>query len=136
MDKRGKKPLFDLLDLNGNGIYPTLQPSWKDTNMTFLDIVEYLTKVGDVGSNSFVSMGVYQDEMQSDKHIISFSQPRLVLPSRDAYLHQRNSSDLVLYETLYREVHMALGADEKTATEDAKKVVDFEIQLANVSASW
>lgn len=87
MDKRGKKPLFDLLDLNGNGIYPTLQPSWKDTNMTFLDIVEYLTKVGDVGSNSFVSMGVYQDEMQSDKNIISVTFAKhVVCPFSSKYL--------------------------------------------------
>ncbi|XP_025081161.1 neprilysin-4-like [Pomacea canaliculata] len=130
IDKLGKKPLLDLLDLNGSGIYPTLQPSWTDTGMTFSDIVEYLTNWGAFESNALINMRVDVDEMQSDSNIILFSQTDLILPSRDMYLGERNSKAMTLLEILYGEVLKALDADATTAAQDAKDVVDFEIQLA------
>ncbi|XP_025081160.1 neprilysin-1-like isoform X2 [Pomacea canaliculata] len=130
IDKLGKKPLLDLLDLNGRGIYPTLQPSWTDTGMTFSDIVEYLTNWGAFESNALIIMSVVVDEMQSDNHIILFSQTDLILPSRDMYLGERNSTELNLLENLYGQVLEALGANATTAGLDAEDVVDFEIQLA------
>nr|KAG5696170.1 hypothetical protein BaRGS_021655 [Batillaria attramentaria] len=48
------------------------------------------------------------------------------------YLQERNSSVLALYESVYTKVHVLLGADEATARQDAKDVVDLEIQLVNV----
>ncbi|PVD36827.1 hypothetical protein C0Q70_03817 [Pomacea canaliculata] len=133
IDKLGKKPLLDLLDLNGRGIYPTLQPSWTDTGMTFSDIVEYLTNWGAFESNALIIMSVVVDEMQSDNHIILFSQTDLILPSRDMYLGERNSTELNLLENLYGQVLEALGANATTAGLDAEDVVDFEIQLAKLS---
>lgn len=62
------KPLIDFLDRDI--IYPTLQPWWTDTGMTFSDIIEYLSNVGDFGVNVFVPLGVIQDQMHSEKNII------------------------------------------------------------------
>ncbi|XP_025083824.1 neprilysin-11-like [Pomacea canaliculata] len=69
-ENEGSKPVLDLFNLSGSGIYPTLQPSWNDTGMTFSDIVEYLSSVGDLGVNVFIPMLVMQDEMHSDRNII------------------------------------------------------------------
>nr|KAG5689785.1 hypothetical protein BaRGS_011586 [Batillaria attramentaria] len=49
------------------------------------------------------------------------------------YLQERNSSVLALYESVYTKVHVLLGADEATARQDAKDVVDLEIQLVNAT---
>ncbi|XP_025083813.1 endothelin-converting enzyme 2-like isoform X1 [Pomacea canaliculata] len=129
-EKEGSKPVLDLFNLSGSGIYPTLQPSWNDTGMTFSDIVEYLANVGDLGTSVFTPMLVMQDEMQSDRNIIRFSQTDLILPARESYFTERNSTEMMLYESVYAQVLEALGANATTAAKDAKDVVDFEIELA------
>ncbi|XP_025080429.1 neprilysin-1-like [Pomacea canaliculata] len=99
--------------------------------MTFSDIVEYLANVGDLGTNVFIPMSVTQDEMHSDRNIIQFSQTDLILPARESYFTERNSGMMMLYERAYIFVLVVLGADTTTASQDAKDVVDFEIQLAH-----
>ncbi|PVD36860.1 hypothetical protein C0Q70_03850 [Pomacea canaliculata] len=64
---------------------------------------------------------------------ILFTQTELVLDSRELYLEERNSTVLKYLENLYREVHEALGAHATTAAQDAKDVVDFQIQLAKLN---
>ncbi|PVD36859.1 hypothetical protein C0Q70_03849 [Pomacea canaliculata] len=98
--------------------------------MTFSDIVEYLANVGDLGTSVFTPMLVMQDEMQSDRNIIRFSQTDLILPARESYFTERNSTEMMLYESVYAQVLEALGANATTAAKDAKDVVDFEIELA------
>ena len=53
--------------------------------------------------------------------------------SRDYYLKGRNDTKLMAYEKMQSEIAIAFGADRATAEEDAKNMVDFEIELANVS---
>ncbi|XP_025080081.1 neprilysin-4-like [Pomacea canaliculata] len=89
--------------------------------------------MGDLGFNAFISIFVSADEMQSDQNIIKFTQTELVLDSRELYLEERNSTVLKYLENLYREVHEALGAHATTAAQDAKDVVDFQIQLAKAT---
>lgn len=68
LSMRGTQPLVDFLDCYS--IYPTLQPEWTDTDMTFWDIVDYLGNLGDYGFNVFIPFGVIQDQMHSEKNII------------------------------------------------------------------
>ena len=56
------------------------------------------------------------------------------LPGRKYYLVERNDSNLVAYESLMRNVALELGADVSSVDDDIRDVVDFEIQLANVSS--
>ena len=62
-------------------------------------------------------------------------QPEFGLRGRKYYLVERNDSNLVAYETLMRNIALELGANPSTVNDDIKDVVDFEIQLANVSGS-
>ena len=54
------------------------------------------------------------------------------MPSRDYYLKARNNSMLMAYQKSRAEIAIAFGADRNTAERDAKDMVDFEIDLANV----
>ena len=60
-------------------------------------------------------------------------QPGFGLPGRKYYLVERNDSNLEAYELLMRNIAVQLGASLSSVDEDIKRVVDFEIQLANVS---
>ncbi|XP_025083812.1 neprilysin-1-like [Pomacea canaliculata] len=128
LSMRGTQPLVDFLDRYS--IYPTLQPEWTDTDMTFWDIVDYLGNLGDYGFNVFIPFAVIQDQMHSEKNIIKFFQAMLLLGEPSNYLGQRMSSARETLESMYLYTHSQLGADLITATEDAKDVVDFEIKLA------
>ena len=55
------------------------------------------------------------------------------MPSRDYFLKGRNNTMLLAYEKMVKEIAVALGADPAVAEQDAKELVDFEIELANVS---
>ncbi|PVD18235.1 hypothetical protein C0Q70_21786 [Pomacea canaliculata] len=64
---------------------------------------------------------------------MQFSQTDLILPARESYFTERNSGMMMLYERAYIFVLVVLGADTTTASQDAKDVVDFEIQLAHMT---
>lgn len=55
------------------------------------------------------------------------------MPGRKYYFVERNNSMLMAYENLAKSIAIGLGADEKTAADDMKKVVDLEIHLAQVN---
>ena len=57
----------------------------------------------------------------------------LGLPSRDFYLQDRDHAILAAYETFAVQVAILLGADPTRAETEMRQMVDFEIELANVS---
>ncbi|XP_052286695.1 membrane metallo-endopeptidase-like 1 isoform X2 [Dreissena polymorpha] len=87
------------------------------------------------GTNSLplIDVGVTQDDKNPSKYILYVDQPDLGMPSRDYYLKERNSTDLMAYQTMLEEIAVALGADQRKASEAAKQVVDLEIDLANIT---
>lgn len=54
------------------------------------------------------------------------------MPGRSYYLADRNDSMIKAYEQLGISIAVGLGADPTTAADDMKKIVDLEIELANV----
>ena len=68
----------------------------------------------------------------SIKSEFQLDQSQLGLPSRDYYLQSSNVDDLDAYRTYIIELAVLLGADRDYARKEADKIVDFEIQLANV----
>ncbi|KAK7482533.1 hypothetical protein BaRGS_00026244, partial [Batillaria attramentaria] len=133
MDKRGAAPLLDMFKTADPNIYPTLNPTWVDEGWNLTEIVYRVGSVGGISSVNIMAWFVSADEKNSTWNIITFTQPRILLPSRNMYLQERNSSVLALYESVYTKVHVLLGADEATARQDAKDVVDLEIQLVNAT---
>ena len=70
------------------------------------------------------------------RSVITFQidQTSLGMPSRDYYLKGRNDSMLLAYQKMKKDLAIAFGADPDMAEQDAKDLVDFEIELANVSS--
>ena len=55
------------------------------------------------------------------------------MPSREYYLKGREDKQLLAYETLAREVALKFGANPNRTKKEMREMVDFEVQLANVS---
>ena len=63
---------------------------------------------------------------------LQMDQPGFGMQGRKYYLVERNDSMLMAYERLIAETGALLGGQEATVKQDAKDIVDFEMQLANV----
>lgn len=81
----------------------------------------------------FVDIYVAQDDKNPTKYILTIDQTSLGMPSRDYYLKGRNDSMLLAYQKMKKDLAIAFGADPDTAEQDAKDLVDFEIELANIT---
>lgn len=57
----------------------------------------------------------------------------LALPSREYYLKTSSRTDLKAYHNYMTKIAIILGADPATAADNMQEVLNFEIQLANVS---
>jgi len=55
------------------------------------------------------------------------------MPSRDYFLKGRDEKALKSYEQYVVDVAIAMGASRERAKTEIAQMVDFEIQLANVS---
>lgn len=64
---------------------------------------------------------------------LQLDQMQLGLPGRDYYLKQSSLRDLKAYHRYMTDVAILFGADKRYASEEMKKVVQFETLLANVS---
>ena len=60
------------------------------------------------------------------------SEPTLLLP-KEYYAKPRNDSAIQAVEKFYRDVAIELGANSSVAADDARNVIDFEIELSKVS---
>jgi len=61
-------------------------------------------------------------------------QVQMPMTHRDYYLKGRNDRLLVVYREFALKVAESLGADKSQAARDVDEFIDFEIELANVSA--
>ena len=55
------------------------------------------------------------------------------MPDRSYYLDDRYTVKLQAYKTLMMKVAIYLGAEQEQAIKDVQDIIDFEIELANVS---
>ena len=88
-----------------------------------------------LGVGAFFDFGVFQDEKASDVIAVHAAQGGLGLPERDYYF---NTEAGVAKARAAYVVHLAnvlklLGAEAKSATAQAQKVMEFETALAKVS---
>lgn len=58
---------------------------------------------------------------------------QLGLPSRDYFLKDSSGEALQAYHKYMSEVAVLLGANKSTAPFELLKIIEFEIQIANVS---
>lgn len=64
---------------------------------------------------------------------IQLDQMQLGLPTRDYFLKDSSAEALQAYHKYMSEVAVLLGADKSTAPFELLKIIEFEIELANVS---
>nr|XP_034338182.1 neprilysin-1-like [Crassostrea gigas] len=115
-------------DLGG---WPVLNKDWKEENFNLTDL---LIKITLYTANPLIFMFVYRDFKNPTNHMLYIDQPALGLPDRKYFLRGRDHRQLVAYEQYAREMAIIFGADETTASNDIKDILDFEIQIAQATS--
>ncbi|XP_053378803.1 neprilysin-4-like isoform X4 [Mercenaria mercenaria] len=121
--------------MEGFGGWPVLGSKaggkWNQSSFNLEDLLIYTRK----GTNyiPLIDVGVTQDDKNPTKHILYIDQPDLGMPSRDYYLKGRDDKTLMAYQTMIQDSAVAFGANIADASNDAKEIVDLEIELANIT---
>lgn len=84
--------------------------------------------VGDRDCLLYASLGILFFQLKID-------QSNFALPSNDYYVRGRGDPMIEAYVTYALSVAIALGADPAVAKKDVDDLIDFEIELSNVSDS-
>ncbi|GLH05802.1 Neprilysin-2 [Gryllus bimaculatus] len=130
IESRGLEPLQDILrELGG---WPVVDgPSWPVGEFDWRESVYKFRKMG-YSVDYFMDFSVATDAKNSSYRSINIDQASLGL-SRE-YLVKGMSDKLVrAYYEYQVDIAVLLGADRKTAEEELKESLEFEIKLANIS---
>ncbi|ESO93428.1 hypothetical protein LOTGIDRAFT_176742 [Lottia gigantea] len=128
MEDKGTEPLRELLVKNG--AWPVIDTVWIESNFK---IVPTLVKLQAINLDPIINMFVSTDFKDSSKRVIYIDQPSFGMPGRDYFLRGRDDVMLKAYEEYGINLAVEMGTDRLAAEADFKDLVDFEIQLANVS---
>ncbi|CAL1546867.1 unnamed protein product, partial [Lymnaea stagnalis] len=130
INKRGDKPLTDLLLKEFDG-WPLTNSRWNESGF---DLVRTLRKLNQHGVYTLIVLYPATDSKNSSKRILKIDQTSFGMPGQKYYLVPRNDTMLMAYEDLIYGLANLLGfANSTTARNDVKGIVDFEIDLANIS---
>lgn len=130
IEKRGVQPLLDLLVTLGR--WPVIDSKWNENTFDWLELV---AKLRQYNNDILIVEWVGPDIKNSDENIIQFDQTSLGLPTRDYFLHESNTVYLEAYITFMEKVMVALGAEREVASQTAREVADFEVELAKITSS-
>ncbi|KAM3959234.1 LOW QUALITY PROTEIN: neprilysin-4-like [Aphomia sociella] len=130
LQKRGHKPLLDLLDLLGG--WPILNPDWNDTNFDWLEL---MAKLRLYNNDILISEWVGPDIKNSDEFVIQFDQTSLGLPTRDYFLQEANKVYLEAYKTYLTKIALLLGGDHRHVMLNVDQLIQFEIKLAKITSA-
>ncbi len=122
VDKLGITPLQSLLDKI-------------DAVSNIQELVEMMAETRKHGSGSIFGYYIHIDSKNSTQYITYLSQGGLGLPDRDYYFpeDERGKSVLEEYHKHIAAIFALAGADEATATQNAKNIVGIESALAKSS---
>ncbi|CAB0043428.1 unnamed protein product [Trichogramma brassicae] len=130
LERRMERPLLLLLDELGG--WPMLRPEWEPDKFDWLLLVARLRLYN---NDVLISEWIGPDIKNSDQYVIQLDQTTLGLPSKDYYLQPSNARYLQAYKTYLLTVVTLLGASPRTGASHAEELVQFEIQLANITIS-
>lgn len=130
INRRGEKPLLKLLKQFGG--WPIIDQEWDETRFDWLYLVAQLRLYN---NDVLISEWVGPDIKNSDEYIIQFDQTSLGLPTRDYFLDDSNLKYLEAYRVYIISIANLLGASIVRATEDVDEIIDFETELAKITAS-
>uniref|UniRef100_T1ISE4 M13 family peptidase n=1 Tax=Strigamia maritima TaxID=126957 RepID=T1ISE4_STRMM len=125
----GDTPLRQILyDLGG---WPVTNLKWTPPMWPTETLLGRLR--GEFNLGISVEQWVGPDDKNSSVHIIQLDQMSLGLPSRDYFLKKSSKRELEAYFKLMIDVAELLGSNKTYAIAEMKKVLKFEIELANAS---
>ncbi|XP_064610281.1 neprilysin-1-like [Liolophura sinensis] len=112
------------------GSWPIVAPRWDGRSFVLEDTLAKLRSK--YNTQVLVKTVVGPDDKNSSVNIIQLDQPELGMPSRE-YYHDPESKVVKSYLRFIVKVALVLGADPDQAETDARDVVCFETELANVT---
>lgn len=117
--------------INEFGGWPVLSSGWTESSFNLEDILITTRKY--TNSPPIFDSYSYTDSKNPDGRILYVDQQGFGMPNRDYYLKGRDDKTLLAYETYATEMAIMFGADPAVAKTDTQAMVDFEIELANIS---
>lgn len=132
IEKRGLEPLHTVLKRIGEGGWPLLDPNWTESQFNWLELI---AKLRLYNNDILIAEWVSPDMKNSEQNIIQFDQTTLGLQTRDYFLHESNIQYLNAYEEYMATIIKLIGSNSTNATQEAKEIVNFEKQLANITSS-
>ncbi|KAK4872108.1 hypothetical protein RN001_016232 [Aquatica leii] len=130
INRRAETPLLKLLKQLGG--WPIVDSEWDETHFDWLYLVAQLRLYN---NDVLISEWVGPDIKNSDEYIIQFDQTSLGLPTREYFLDDSNLKYLEAYRIYIITVANLLGASIVQATEDVDQIINFETELAKITAS-
>jgi putative endopeptidase len=127
---------MDTATINKVGIVPLQKDLDRITNATSIaDLMKLSAEFNTIGSGSFFSIYVAQDDKNSEKMALILSQGGLGMPNRDYYFNSDEKSILVqkAFKEYLVKTFMQLGNNASEAQSITNNVYAFETQLAKAS---
>nr|XP_018908298.1 PREDICTED: neprilysin-2-like [Bemisia tabaci] len=127
--KIGNAPVKRLLESLGG--WPVTTSEWTPPPFA----VEYLfgRLKAEFNEGVLVEQWVGPDDKNSSMNILQLDQITFGLPSRDYFLKESSKAALTAYHRYMSEVAVLLGANVSTVSAELLEMLNFEINLANVS---
>lgn len=129
--ERGIEPLMQLLRSLGG--WPVLEgDAW---NKSGFDWLQLASKLRLYNNDIFLMQWVGPDIKNSNENVIQFDQTSLGLPTRDYFLQPSNRVYLDAYKQYAVQVMIKCGASENATRVVADEILQFETQLAAITAT-
>ncbi|XP_014239288.1 neprilysin-4-like [Cimex lectularius] len=128
IDSIGSKPLLTFLDSLGG--WPLISKNWNGSNFDWISLASQLAKYQ---NEILIFYDVIPNLKNSSEHILLIEKPSLFLKDTSMYLSPSKVKSLEAYKRYIVEVATLLGAQEYEVTKAVEDVVQFEINLANIT---
>ncbi|KAL3861160.1 hypothetical protein ACJMK2_007225 [Sinanodonta woodiana] len=129
IEELGAKPLLQMLQSLGGWSISNSSGFW---DVKTFDLQKTLQQMG---ISVLFSIWVAEDDKNSSANILQIDQAGLSLPEREYYLNKTISEDKVLTAFLeyMTRLGVLLGGEENNTREQMLEIIEFEVQLANIT---
>lgn len=128
IEEKQEAPLRQLIKEHGG--WPVLDTNWSENSQ---DLSVIMAKLKTYNHVVFINHWINTDDKDSETNIIQIDQGQLGMPTRDYFLKGRDDKTLMIYQQLAINVALTMGADENRTIQQMTEMIDFEIELANIT---
>ncbi|NXD10952.1 MMEL1 protein, partial [Nothocercus nigrocapillus] len=139
IEQRGSLPLLEVLTMVGD--WPVASADWNNTKEPNWSMEEKLSIMNSrFNKRVLIDMFVWNDDRDSNRHIIYIDQPSLGMPSRDYYFNGGNYQRvreaylqfMITIAKMIRE-DKNMSKDDSFVQEEMAKVMQLETEIANAT---